>query len=327
VSRVRDERDRFGRLIDDTAQTIGLDPSLVEKDYWAVEALRAVQHGFDVEIAGQTTRVMPIFKGGTSLSKAFGLIERFSEDVDFLVPVPFDSADAYSQSQRTDVMRAMTDAVSAALGIDGEREGGRKGVDRHWRYPFEQLRASAVGGEVEASIRVEVTVMGGQNPKSVKSIRAMVADRAVTIEGFPTYEDLTPVTIETLAPERTLVEKLALLHDAAYQALDDKPKRLQGAGRHYYDVARLLQSDAVRSSLTPEWVAAVAADADRWSDRGNFPFTPRPDTGFAASPAFNDAASADIVAESYRVALSWVWGPKPTLEECLATIRENVERL
>lgn len=63
--------------------------------------------------------------------------------------------------------------------------------------------------DVEPAIRVELTVMGGESPRSAATVRSMVSEHAETVAGFPDYADLTPVSIETLAPERTLVEKLA----------------------------------------------------------------------------------------------------------------------
>lgn len=325
---VRDDRERFAGLINDTARSVDLDPALIEKDYWAVEALRAVRDGFDVTINDATVRIQPIFKGGTSLSKAFGLVERFSEDVDLLVPVPFDEPDGYSQNQRADVMKACTEAVSAALAIEGERSGGRKGVDRHWRYPYTPIAGDPALVGVDPQVRVELTVMGGSNPHSVRSVTSMAADRAATIDGFPAYDDLAPVEIETLAAERTLVEKLAMLHDAAHLALEDKTDRFAGAGRHFYDVAQLLGSADVRAALSRTWVAEIAADADRWSDKGNYPFTPRPADGFAASPAFRDAGLVQIVQPSFDLAMRWVWSPgKPSLGDCIATVQAHAALL
>lgn len=285
---VRDDRTRFAGLMRATADTRGLDPSLVEKDYWAVEALRAVHNGFDVAAETGTVHVQPIFKGGTSLSKAFGLIERFSEDVDLLVPVPAADPKDYSQGARSRLLKAATETVTAALGIAGERQGGRRGVDLHWRYPYEPVTGGPAAFDVGPSVRVELTVMGGKSPRSAATIRSMASEHAETVAGFPGYDDLAPVSIETLAPERTLVEKLAMLHDAASTATVDQPGRPTRSGRHYYDVAMLLRDDAVRSTLTADHVAAMSADADKWSHLGGFPFTPRPAGGFAESPAFND---------------------------------------
>lgn len=134
-------------------------------------------------------------------------------------------------------------------------------------------------------------------------------------------------SVLTLSPERTLVEKLAMLHNSACQALEGNERRLENAGRHYYDIARLLEAPEVRANLTPEQVAQIAADSDEWSARGGFPFTPRPQGGFAASPAFADGRIRDVVAASYRQAMTWVWGGKPTLDECVAIVAAHADLL
>jgi hypothetical protein len=273
---IRESPDRFASRVSAAATSRGLDPALVEKDYWAVQTLRAVANGIEIPIGKEQVRIQPIFKGGTSLSKAFGLIERFSEDVDLLIPVPLDSPNGYSQSQRSNVMKACPEAVGTALGIPGELSRARKGADRHWRYPYTPVAGDPALVGVEPMVRVELSVIGGAHPHSPRRITSMVPDLAATIDGFPAYDDLAVVEIDTLAAERTLVEKLAMLHDAAAQALDGSPERLTRAGRHFYDVAQLLDSADVRATLN---LGGIAADADRWSDKGNFPFTPRPDAG------------------------------------------------
>jgi hypothetical protein len=327
VALVRDERARFAGLLNATAGELELDAALIEKDYWAVEVLRSVRAGFDVTINDAQVRIRPIFKGGTSLSKAFGLIQRFSEDIDLLIPVPFDEPDGYSQNQRALVMKACTAAVSAALGIDGERGGGRKGVDLHWRYQYDPAVSYPDFVGVETIVRVELTVMGGSNPHANRSVTSMAAEHATAITGFPPYDDLLPIEVDTLAAERTLVEKLAMLHDAAHQALEGKPARFAGAGRHIYDVAQLLDNADVRSALSPAWVAHIAADADRWSDKGNFPFTSRPEEGFAASPAFGNDDVIELVRQSFDLAMKWVWKSKRSLEDCIATVQTHASLL
>ena len=324
---VRDDTARFAGLIAATAEVRGLDPSLVEKDYWAVEALRTVHRGFDFTTRDTTVHVQPIFKGGTSLSKAFGLIQRFSEDIDLLVPVPAADPKDFTQRERSELLKVATGTVTAALGIEGERQGGRRGVDLHWRYPYEPVAADPAAIDVEPAVRVELTVMGGESPRSTATVRSMVSEHAETITDFPDYDDLTALSIETLAPERTLVEKLAMLHDAASTATPDEPGRLTRAGRHYYDVTMLLRDDAVRRTLTPDSVAAMAANADTWSGLGGFPFTPRPEAGFAESPAFNDAELMAVISQSYNIALTWVWGERPPLDECLETIKSHAALL
>lgn len=86
---LRDNPEDLRALVSSAAAHLELDPSFVEKDFWVTEVLRAAagpRAVVDKMGAGHEVRL--IFKGGTSLSKVFGLIQRFSEDVDLLVEFP-----------------------------------------------------------------------------------------------------------------------------------------------------------------------------------------------------------------------------------------------
>lgn len=72
---IRHDEERFAGLIQAAAADRGLGPGLVEKDYWAVEALRATRMPIAVPVGTETVHVQTVFKGGTSLPKAFGLID------------------------------------------------------------------------------------------------------------------------------------------------------------------------------------------------------------------------------------------------------------
>jgi predicted nucleotidyltransferase component of viral defense system len=79
-SRLADDAD-FLDIVRAAAEYHGVIPSLALKDYWVTRVLRAIAG--DAELQGRV-----LFKGGTSLSKGWGLIERFSEDVDLLLTGP-----------------------------------------------------------------------------------------------------------------------------------------------------------------------------------------------------------------------------------------------
>jgi len=74
---LHEDQEAFSELVEVTAATIGLPQVYVEKDYWITKALKNLSTSpyFD-EV---------VFKGGTSLSKAFRLIDRFSEDIDLAI--------------------------------------------------------------------------------------------------------------------------------------------------------------------------------------------------------------------------------------------------
>ncbi len=86
---LRSDPDSLDALVATTADALGIDAACVEKDFWVIEVLRAATR--EVTVLAKDVREHPvqtIFKGGTSLSRAYGLIERFSEDVDLLVACP-----------------------------------------------------------------------------------------------------------------------------------------------------------------------------------------------------------------------------------------------
>jgi predicted nucleotidyltransferase component of viral defense system len=70
------ERDDFSELVVDAGGEIGIDPAIVEKDYYVTETLRVIADRFGDLV---------LFKGGTSLSKGWKLLDRFSEDIDLYV--------------------------------------------------------------------------------------------------------------------------------------------------------------------------------------------------------------------------------------------------
>jgi predicted nucleotidyltransferase component of viral defense system len=120
---LRNSPAEFEALRDSASERLGLNRGAVEKDYWATEVLRSAC-AMDVGVEGI------VFKGGTSLSKAFGLIERFSEDVDLLV-VTRATGKALKRT-----LRGVADRVSADLGLECDREQeGRGYFNARFAYP------------------------------------------------------------------------------------------------------------------------------------------------------------------------------------------------
>jgi hypothetical protein len=83
-------------LIEQVADAARVRASFVEKDFWAIEVLRAAQttRAIPLKDDAGVGEVTMLFKGGTSLSRAFGLVQRFSEDVDFLAVFPANTSPA-----------------------------------------------------------------------------------------------------------------------------------------------------------------------------------------------------------------------------------------
>lgn len=127
------ERRDFDQLLAVVADARGLDPSLVEKDYWIMHVLWGLQaQGFQFEL-----------KGGTSLSKGFGVIHRFSEDIDIRIEPPADMTVKTGRNQdkpahvasRRDYYEALAERIRIP-GIDT--------VQRDTLFDDEKLRSAGI---------------------------------------------------------------------------------------------------------------------------------------------------------------------------------------
>jgi hypothetical protein len=126
------------------------------------------------------------------------------------------------------------------------------------------------------------------------------------------WEEFPAVDVEVLAPERTLFEKLALLHDGVMRYPDEAARdRLLRAGRHLYDVARLLADERVvdaLGSLGRGGVQDLCADTDRHSAEAGFSCTPRPGGGYGDSPLLQISPQCQEVLEGgYQAAMGLVY--------------------
>jgi predicted nucleotidyltransferase component of viral defense system len=107
------------RLVEDVASRLDADAGLVEKDWHvtrAIGVLASYDHG----------AAIPAFGGGTSLSKGWGLIKRFSEDIDFKVAMPAAVSRNKAKNERTAyrkrILAALTDAGFILAGEPAKRD-------------------------------------------------------------------------------------------------------------------------------------------------------------------------------------------------------------
>ncbi len=333
MNRLRDHRDDLQALIGSAAAQLGIDQVFVEKDFWVTEVLRAAT--VPVVVLGKDGSHHPVgvvFKGGTSLSRVFGIIARFSEDVDLLIRFP---AVEVSEAQRDKALKEIRDNVAAHLELVGasvESGSATRGVKRNVRYHYPE---SMPHPAVTAGVLLEMGCRGGAFPTSRHDVRSILADHAIGIldEDEAAWAEFEPVTVEVLAPERTLLEKLALLHDAMSRYPDEAAvAKLIRSGRHLYDVHQLLCHEPVLSALDdmgPSGVAELCADIDFHSAAAGLSYTPRPASGFRDSPlALAGHGALDVLAEGYRrTVTALVYGEKPAFDDCVAVIRAHVGRL
>ncbi|MGA2436092.1 MAG: nucleotidyl transferase AbiEii/AbiGii toxin family protein [Bryobacteraceae bacterium] len=231
-------------------------PLIIEKDFWVCWTLRQV---FSLE-----GLPAPLFKGGTSLSKAYGLIQRFSEDVDLVLDrhtLGFsgqnDPAEQSGSNLRRRTLEALAaccarivqDQVRPALEAKFRRELGERGwrIDPDPNDPQGLLFAYPPAVKYETGlrylrplVRLEFGCRGDVWPSETRRIQPYLADY------FPQLFGTKDCAINVLKPERTFWEKATLLH-----AIFHSRKKPERQSRHYYDVSRMYRAmgDAVFADL------------------------------------------------------------------------------
>lgn len=118
--------------IEAAGERLGIWAMAVEKDYWVSQALRVLGDEFPDDF---------VFKGGTSLSKAYGLIERFFEDIDLLIMVESRGRGAVDRLMKD--MGAVVERTLAATPVSEHAEGGNHRTYRIG-YPTEQVQTTAI---------------------------------------------------------------------------------------------------------------------------------------------------------------------------------------
>lgn len=238
-------------LIEQAAARQGVVSVIMEKDFWVCWTLARI-------FAAPDIAPHAVFKGGTSLSKVFSVIDRFSEDIDLSVaPVSLgfreaDLDEAPSASQRSKRMRALAERCEScvreqfmpALGrVITDEIGAAPHVAGWLAFEIDPLAGtpnlwfsypSALpqpGGYVAKQVKLEFGSLTRQQPTSRHSIMPMLA---ITVGDV--YDDFASHVV-SLDLARTFWEKATILH-AEYHRPPDKPIRDRFA-RHYADFAAL----------------------------------------------------------------------------------------
>jgi predicted nucleotidyltransferase component of viral defense system len=233
----------FGQLVRTVSDSVGLLPTWVEKDYWLVRVLEALVQA--PELAARF-----VFKGGTSLSKAWKLIDRFSEDIDLLLTGQNYGPMPALRNERERLFKAVRKAIESAtplrLPLTGLSEAEKRlyylRSDTHGRlrYPLRKAELSP-GATSEEWLLVEAGFRGGSRPWTSVSIRSYMGEYVSSRPELATVArqyaaDVEPINVPVLSAERTFVEKLLAVHTAA----TGDWTRLQV--RHYYDLAQLYRN-------------------------------------------------------------------------------------
>lgn len=226
-------------------------PVAVEKDLWVMIALRAI---FNTEIAEHL-----VFKGGTSLSKAWNIIERFSEDIDLAIDRSFfDFTGKMTKNQVTKLRKTSCKYVSETYIDLLQKALIEQGVEEFELHltDFEDSDTDPIAIEVrydslvekqeylQPRILIEISSRSLKEPFEIKELKSFIS----TVYPDQSFADES-VQVPTVLPTRTLLEKLFLLHEE-FQKPKERPIRSSRMTRHLYDIDRLMNTEHLEQAIT-----------------------------------------------------------------------------
>ena len=242
---------RRALAFEQAAAQISMPAAILEKDFWVSWLLGQL-------FAAPSLAPHVVFKGGTSLSKVFGVIDRFSEDIDLSLAPEFVGADTAafaaqgSRTQRDAAMKEMQrlcaeavrervqptleKALLSALGPQKTGDWLRFELDADAQSPvlYFQYPATQNAGfdYLHREVKLELGALTDQQPTGRHALRPLLAD------AFPTLFADWSCEVTALSLARTFWEKATILHAEFYRPKDSAtPDRY---ARHYFDMVKLL---------------------------------------------------------------------------------------
>lgn len=316
IARLTDEQRK--ELFSETAARLGMTAFIAEKDFWVCWCLKQI-------FEDKTLSELLMFKGGTSLSKVFHLIERFSEDIDLILDwrVVTGEADPLAQRSKTkqrtlnetintdaaeyiatDLLPLLTERLSPVCECQIDNEDGLV-VNVHYPAIFtdEYLRQP---------IRLEIGPLASWLPYGEYQIKPY------SVEAFPDVFETSECQVNAIVAERTFWEKATILHHEAHRPVaNEQPSRYS---RHYYDLAMMANSAVKELALADlDMLDAVVAFKKRFYDRGWAQYDLAKPGTLKLMP---EEHVLTVLRKDYVEMQDLIFGDSPSFDEMMATLGE-----
>jgi predicted nucleotidyltransferase component of viral defense system len=228
----------FSNTLRAASQHLDINLEFVEKDYWITLVLSRLANSKYVNDS--------VFKGGTSLSKGYNLIERFSEDVDIAII----SNNRKSGNEIKTIIRTIEKEITSDLNelqVDGVTSKG----SRFRKSVFEYVTTKK--GNASNKLIVEINSFANPFPFQKLTIQSMVFDFLMQTgnEKYIEQYSLQSFQVSVLSKEQTLLEKMVSLIRFSFET--SVVESISEKIRHFYDLYYLMKN--------PECIAFVAADS------------------------------------------------------------------
>lgn len=237
-------------ILNQASNSTGLPAIAIEKDWWVTLALKA---SFALDYSQHI-----VFKGGTSLSKGWNLIERFSEDIDLAIDRKFFGFEGeISKSQIKNLRKESCEFISTTFLEDltkqftewkaitecklnaqpvNDSDKDPQVIEIHYNSVFDK------SDYLPQRVLIEVSSRSLMEPSENREIKSILSST------FPDQTFATkPFSISTVLPQRTFLEKIFLLHEEFSQ--DTTKIRIDRLSRHLYDLEKLMDTEHGKAAI------------------------------------------------------------------------------
>lgn len=230
--KLHEDKVLFSQLLNFSANTLGIRPEFIEKDYWITRTLQRMAQNQSAEKV--------VFKGGTSLSKAYRLTNRFSEDIDIAVI----EADSFSGNQLKMLIKRLAKDMASDLEeriIPDVTSKGSRFYKAIYLYPnLVGLPSPTINA---GQLLIEINTYANPYPYIKHDISSFITDYLSVINRQDLIEqyELEPFSINVLDKRRTIVEKLVSLIRFSFE--EDSLRAIASKIRHFYDLYYLVNDE------------------------------------------------------------------------------------
>lgn len=305
--RLHEELEIFKQLVAFTAKDMKILEFYVEKDYWVTYILKKLSESeFKNEI---------VFKGGTSLSKAYNAINRFSEDIDLQL-----INNSLSEHQRKKLLKEIEKKITEGMKYlpDHARESKRGNIRKTiYGYPIQINEKDK--GQVSEVIVLEINSLSTPEPIEKLKIESYIGKylKKIEREDIITNFELEEFEINVLSVKRTFIEKIFAILDYTFEI--NPEIELEKKIRHIYDVHQLYQIEEIKNFIMTDEAFKMASKVVVENDF----FGKRKDINYTESFLYDDFDRIDKIEKVYRTIFkSMVFGDFPDFKNLKVTLKE-----
>ena len=302
----------------------------IEKDLWVTQVLHAL---FSLPVSDKL-----IFKGGTSLSKAWGLIDRFSEDIDLAIDPVFlgkpegdptkkqikklrKASSLYVAEELAEMLRARFEEVGLSdwLTVEAQPNGEGDNTYPEPRQLYVHYR-SAFGdhkGYLRSDIVLEISARSLMEPVAEVEVSSLLSKH------LP-IRDVAPVPVVTAVAGKTMVEKMFLLHEMF--SIEGHGMRAERKSRHLYDLYKMMSRPFAEEAIADsELWESIRHHREIYTSVSGMDYTPDVRKRLVLVPRED---IIDVWKTDYEQMMgSMIYGEKPSWDELMQAMKELQERV